>query len=184
MFSDGIFSPILTYILGATCLLFGGSNFFRPVKEYARFGLPLEGSAHAPPIPAYLLQQSSPEENEYQQLEFKIHHQQSSSYHESHQQHQHQQQQGVTGFASPLVYVKGSRDVTYGLTLMALQWQGGQETAITTLTGVMSLAGAVDGFVVWFYGGDKFVAKAFMHWAAFITFGTWALSRWASQQQQ
>ncbi|CRG84787.1 hypothetical protein PISL3812_01983 [Talaromyces islandicus] len=52
------------------------------------------------------------------------------------------------GAVSPLIYLKGVRETTYGLCLVALQYQN-QETAITTVAAVVSLAALSDGFVVW-----------------------------------
>ncbi|KAK0103277.1 hypothetical protein ONS95_005310 [Cadophora gregata] len=76
---------------------------------------------------------------------------------------------------SPYVYAKGIRDLTYGFTYFIFQLQG-QESAITTFTGIVCIAGFVDGILVWrFVGGWK--GKAFEHWGAIAVLGSWAVWR-------
>lgn len=77
------------------------------------------------------------------------------------------------GLVSPLIYIKALRESTYGLTLIALQYQG-LERAVTTMLVIMSLAGLGDGFLVWKYGGDGLKMKALGHWATFVGLLGWA----------
>ncbi|KAF3058528.1 hypothetical protein GL218_05926 [Daldinia childiae] len=79
-------------------------------------------------------------------------------------------------YASPVIYLKGIREITYGLALGALQYHG-YDDAVTIMTGVMSLAGLGDGIVVWFYGGDESRRKVFGHWGAFAALAGWSLWR-------
>jgi Domain of unknown function (DUF4267) len=73
---------------------------------------------------------------------------------------------------SPLIYLKSIRETTYGMAMIALQYQG-QEQALTTMIAIISLAGLVDGFVVFNYGRDMRI-KALGHWAFFFGFSWWA----------
>ena len=84
------------------------------------------------------------------------------------------------GSVSPLIYVKGIRELTLGLALLALQAQGGQGAAVTTVAGVVSLAGLGDAFIIWFHGGDGLRYKAGGHFATFLLFAGWAAWRAAS----
>ncbi|KAH8430767.1 DUF4267 domain-containing protein [Aspergillus melleus] len=77
---------------------------------------------------------------------------------------------------SPLIHLKGIRETSYGLALIALQYQG-QDVAVTTIAAICALAGLGDGFVVWKYGGEEFRVKALGHWLAFLGFGGWAAWR-------
>ncbi|RDW70675.1 DUF4267 domain-containing protein [Aspergillus mulundensis] len=54
--------------------------------------------------------------------------------------------------ASPLMYIKAIRESTYGVALIALQYQG-HEDALTTVAAVVSLAALADGFLVRAHGG-------------------------------
>ncbi|OTA98746.1 hypothetical protein M426DRAFT_17113 [Hypoxylon sp. CI-4A] len=80
------------------------------------------------------------------------------------------------GRVSPLMHLKGIREATYGLALGALQCQG-NDAAVTTLMGVISLAGLGDGIIVWFHAGDEMKHKAFGHVGAFVFLGGWSLWR-------
>lgn len=80
---------------------------------------------------------------------------------------------------SPFVFIKGSREVTYGLTLIVLQYQG-KVDAITTFAAIISLAALVDGLVVWFNGGQEFKHKAFGHLFAFVVIVGWVA--WRTRQ--
>ncbi|KND89553.1 hypothetical protein TOPH_05884 [Tolypocladium ophioglossoides CBS 100239] len=80
------------------------------------------------------------------------------------------------GFASPLMYFKGIREITFGLTLVALQWQG-NEDAVTTVAAVLSLARFGDGLVVWLNGGDELRWKALGHWITSAGFVGWVIWR-------
>lgn len=68
---------------------------------------------------------------------------------------------------SPFVYLKGIREITYGLAVMALQWWE-QEKAVTLILGLLSLAALGDGMVVWVHGGTSLQRKAFRHWTMFL----------------
>ncbi|KAL4981958.1 hypothetical protein BDW68DRAFT_195882 [Aspergillus falconensis] len=80
-----------------------------------------------------------------------------------------------TGPVSSLIYLKSIREITYGLALVALQYQG-EERAITTLAAVISLAGLGDGFVVWAFGAER-RGTAFNHWGTFVVLLGWAAWR-------
>ncbi|KAA8642904.1 DUF4267 domain-containing protein [Aspergillus tanneri] len=80
------------------------------------------------------------------------------------------------GAVSPLIHLKGIRETSYGIALIALQYQG-QETAVTTIATICAFVGLGDGFVVWKYGGEQLKMKALGHWVAFFGFGGWALWR-------
>lgn len=80
---------------------------------------------------------------------------------------------------SPLVYLKGSRELSYGLALVVLQYQGNVD-GVTAIAGIISLAGLVDGLVVWFSGGQGLKHKALGHFFAFVVLGSWAA--WRSHQ--
>ncbi|QMW46853.1 hypothetical protein COH20_001970 [Aspergillus flavus] len=77
------------------------------------------------------------------------------------------------GAVSPLMYIKGIREMSYGLTLLALQYYR-QETAVTIFAAVCALVGLADGFVVWANGGKALRMKAFGHWITCLGFGGWA----------
>ncbi|KAI1773448.1 hypothetical protein F4818DRAFT_422610 [Hypoxylon cercidicola] len=77
------------------------------------------------------------------------------------------------GHASPLMHLKGIREITYGLALGTLQYLG-QEDALTAVAGIFSLAGLVDGIVVWLNGGPALRRKAFGHWGAFVALAGWS----------
>ncbi|KAI1400031.1 hypothetical protein F4819DRAFT_386504 [Hypoxylon fuscum] len=88
------------------------------------------------------------------------------------------QQKGTAdvGSVSPLIYLKGIREITYGLALGVLQYQG-QDDAVTTIAGIISLAGLGDGIVIWLNGGDEFKHMAFGHWGSFVALAVWSLRR-------
>ncbi|KAI3396966.1 hypothetical protein diail_11366 [Diaporthe ilicicola] len=77
---------------------------------------------------------------------------------------------------SPLVFLKGIREATYGLALVVLQYQG-NVGAVTTFAAILALAALGDGFVVWLNGGRELRRKAFGHWFAFVLLGGWAAWR-------
>lgn len=78
---------------------------------------------------------------------------------------------------SPLIYIKGIRDVTYGLALVGLQYQG-NAAGVTTVTAVVALAALGDGLVIWFRGRRDGRRKAVEHWAVgFLGLGSWAAWR-------
>ena len=69
--------------------------------------------------------------------------------------------------------LKGIREGTYGLALVAFQYQG-NEAAVTAFAAILALAGLGDGFIIWFHGGEKLRYKAFGHWFAFGGLASWA----------
>lgn len=78
------------------------------------------------------------------------------------------------GAASPLMYFKAIRELSYGASLIALQKQG-QEAALTFLIGVLSLVRLADGAVVWWHGGEL-RWRALGHWitgAGFLGWFVW-----------
>ncbi|KAI9042034.1 DUF4267 domain-containing protein [Aspergillus affinis] len=141
------FSPIPSYLLGALCLALGLNSILRPSNEYPRFGLPFESG----PVGANArkVKPSKPT-----------------------------QPTGANdACVSPLIHLKGIRETSYGLALIALQYQG-QDVAVTTIAAICALAGLGDGVVVWKYGEEELrVKKALGHWMAFLGFGGWALWR-------
>ncbi|KAI1808631.1 hypothetical protein F4811DRAFT_500145 [Daldinia bambusicola] len=82
-----------------------------------------------------------------------------------------------TIFTSPLMYFKGIREISYGITLMALEWQG-NTAAVTTFAAVLSLVRFGDGLVIWLNGGEKLKFKALGHWITGLSFLGWAARRW------
>ncbi|KAF4960662.1 hypothetical protein FGADI_831 [Fusarium gaditjirri] len=82
------------------------------------------------------------------------------------------------GFISPLMYFKGLREISYGLTLMALQYQG-NESAVTTFSAILSFVRLGDGLVVWMNGGDELKFKAAGHWITGLGFVGWVVWRWS-----
>lgn len=80
------------------------------------------------------------------------------------------------GSASPLVYLKGLREVSYGLTFMAFQQQGHVE-AITVFAAIVSLVRFGDGLVVWLKGGKERY-RAWGHWIPGFGCLGWAIWRW------
>ncbi|KAI1088494.1 hypothetical protein F5B19DRAFT_425465 [Rostrohypoxylon terebratum] len=139
--------PIPAYFIGAGSILLGVHCFVRPTQEYGRFGLPLE--------PAPRAKRDRGEKRERGERR-------SSSAEE--------------GRASPLVYIKGVREVTYGVALGVLKWLK-HDDAVTALTAVLALAGLGDGVVVWLHGGEKNRRKAVGHWGAFLILGGWSVWR-------
>ncbi|KAE8153696.1 hypothetical protein BDV25DRAFT_136635 [Aspergillus avenaceus] len=77
------------------------------------------------------------------------------------------------GIVSPLIYLKGIREVTYGLTLIGLQFWG-VATGVTVALAAFSLAGLGDAVVVWRYGGNQLRNKALGHGVTFVGMMGWA----------
>ncbi|PWY75998.1 hypothetical protein BO94DRAFT_473795 [Aspergillus sclerotioniger CBS 115572] len=77
------------------------------------------------------------------------------------------------GAVSPLMYLKGIRETSYGLALIALQYQG-QDTALTTFAAILALTAFADGLLVWRHGGDTLKMKAFGHWLTFVGLAGWS----------
>ncbi|KAI1106941.1 hypothetical protein F4804DRAFT_299575 [Jackrogersella minutella] len=88
-----------------------------------------------------------------------------------------QQSASNGGFASPLMYFKGIREISYGVTLMVLQQQG-NESAVTTFAAILSLVRFGDGLVVWLNGGGELRWKALGHWITGASFVGWVMRRW------
>lgn len=80
------------------------------------------------------------------------------------------------GAVSPLIYIKAIRDVSYGLALVGLQYQG-NAAGVTTVTAVVALAALGDGLVVWFRGERVERWKAMEHWVGSLGLGSWAAWR-------
>ncbi|KKY35522.1 hypothetical protein UCDDA912_g04483 [Diaporthe ampelina] len=89
---------------------------------------------------------------------------------------EHAQPDTKTRRHSPLIFLKGTRETTYGLALILLQYQG-NVNAVTTMAAVISLAGLADGLVVWLNGGQELRHKTFGHWFASVVLGCWAAWR-------
>ncbi|KAI1469388.1 uncharacterized protein F4812DRAFT_327601 [Daldinia caldariorum] len=85
--------------------------------------------------------------------------------------------ESITSFTSPLMYFKGIREISYGMTLIALEWQG-NTAAVTTFAAVLSLVRFGDGLVVWLSGCEKLKFKALGHWITGLSFLGWAARRW------
>lgn len=83
---------------------------------------------------------------------------------------------GADGSTSPLMYFKAIREVSYGAALIALQQQG-QEFALTTLIGILSLVRLADGAVVWWHGGESLRSRALGHWITGVGFLGWFVWR-------
>ena len=66
------------------------------------------------------------------------------------------------GAISPLIYLKGIREASYGAAFIAFQYQGNY-AGVTTMAGIMGLAAIADGVLVWLYGGEDGRPKAFGH---------------------
>ncbi|KAI1462682.1 hypothetical protein F4805DRAFT_452507 [Annulohypoxylon moriforme] len=142
--------PIPAYFIGAGSILLGVNCFFRPTQEYGRFGLPLE------PAP-----RSKRDRGEKR---------------ERGERGERRSSSAEEGRASPLIHLKGIREVTYGLSLGVLKWLK-HDDAVTAFTAIIALAGLGDGLVIWFNGGEKNRKKAWGHWGAFLILGGWSVWR-------
>lgn len=80
------------------------------------------------------------------------------------------------GPVSPFIYVKGLRELSYGLLLIALQRQG-DVAGVTTVLGVAAAVALGDGLVVWFHGGGELRHRAAGHWGGCLLLGSWAAWR-------
>ncbi|RSL56267.1 hypothetical protein CEP53_006851 [Fusarium sp. AF-6] len=80
------------------------------------------------------------------------------------------------GGVSPLMYFKGLREISYGLTLMELQRQG-NEDAVTTFAAILSIVRIGDGLVVWLKGGEELKWRAMGHWITGVGFVGWVIWR-------
>ncbi|KAI2470952.1 hypothetical protein F4781DRAFT_155768 [Annulohypoxylon bovei var. microspora] len=140
--------PIPAYFIGAGSILLGVNCFIRPTQEYGRFGLPLE------PAPRSKRERGEKRERGSER----------------------RPSGAEEGRASPLIHLKGIREVTYGLSLGVLKWLK-HDDAVTAFTAIMALAGLGDGFVIWFNGGEKNRKKAWGHWGTFVILGGWSVWR-------
>ncbi|KAK7997426.1 hypothetical protein PG989_005466 [Apiospora arundinis] len=61
------------------------------------------------------------------------------------------------------LYSKAGRDLVFGLSFFALQYQGNMR-AVVALEGLVTLVGFVDGFAVWKYGADDARPLAWSYW--------------------
>ncbi|UNI20482.1 hypothetical protein JDV02_006563 [Purpureocillium takamizusanense] len=153
------FSPLPSYLFGTAFLGLSLSAILAPRREYARFGLPLETTTTtSSSTPARVIINHNNNNNNN-----------SGSGSDG--------SDGSDGFASPLMYLKGIRELTYGAALLALQWQG-NEPAVTTLVGVLAFAALGDGCVIWAHGGEALRGKAWGHWLPGLGFLGWAAWRW------
>ncbi|KAJ4181314.1 hypothetical protein NW755_011099 [Fusarium falciforme] len=84
------------------------------------------------------------------------------------------------GGISPLMYFKGLREISYGLTLMVLQRQG-NEDAVTTFAAILSAVRIGDGLVVWIKGGEELRWRAMGHWITGVGFAGWVIWRCSYQ---
>lgn len=74
------------------------------------------------------------------------------------------------------MYFKGLPEISYGATLMALQWQG-NEAANMMFAAILSLIRLGDGLIVWLHGGDKLRYRAAGHWITGAGFIGWVTRR-------
>lgn len=81
-----------------------------------------------------------------------------------------------TGTVSPLMYFKALREVSYGATLVALQYQG-NERAVTTFAAILAVVRVGDGTVIWLNGGEELKWNAVGHWITGVGFFAWVLWR-------
>lgn len=109
---------------------------------------------------------------------------------ESAQPQSHKHLQGTTDIpeespdtaVSPLIYIKGVRDVTYGLALVGLQHQG-DAGGVTTVAAAVALAALGDGLVLWLStcrgaGRRRRRRVAVQHWVVgLLGLGSWAAWR-------
>ena len=137
------FSSIPSYLLGTIFTASGIISFVPPSTEYQTFGFPLPTSTS---IPIHHLSDTKPPSSA--------------------------RTPPPAPTISPYVYAKGMRDLTYGLTYFIFQLHG-QVSAITTFTGIVCIAGFVDGLLVWRFGGGL-RGKAKEHFAAVVVLGSWA----------
>lgn len=61
------------------------------------------------------------------------------------------------------LYSKAGRDLVFGLSFFALQYQGNMR-AIVALEGLVTIVGFVDGFAVWMYGAKEARPLAWSYW--------------------
>ena len=80
------------------------------------------------------------------------------------------------GSVSPLMYIKGIREITFGLTLNVLQHQG-QHVAVTLFASILCFTRLADGAVVWLRGGRELRYRAWGHWLTGVGMGVLVLGR-------
>ncbi|KAK7927440.1 hypothetical protein PG985_004438 [Apiospora marii] len=61
------------------------------------------------------------------------------------------------------LYSKAGRDLVFGLSFFALQYQGNMR-AIVALEGLVTIVGFVDGLAVWVYGAKEARPLAWSYW--------------------
>ncbi|KAI0480924.1 hypothetical protein GGR56DRAFT_671979 [Xylariaceae sp. FL0804] len=99
---------------------------------------------------------------------------------EDHPQQQKQSAGAVPAPASALsptaagwVYVKGTREISYGVVVALLQYQG-LDTALTSVLAVVSFLGLADGYIVGTRGGSRLRHKAAGHGLVGVCIAGWA----------
>ncbi|KAI9147587.1 hypothetical protein HJFPF1_12615 [Paramyrothecium foliicola] len=76
------------------------------------------------------------------------------------------------GSASPLMYLKGIREISYGTIMVALQLQK-LEDALTTVAAVLTFVRLGDGLIVWLHEGNDLRFRAWGHWITGAAFAGW-----------
>lgn len=142
------YSPIHAYAVGAGCLALGLHASLRPRHEYPRFGLRFESTrAPHPREKATIATPANDDDDD--------------------------DEQSGAGSVSPLIYLKAIREASYGVALIALQYQG-NAAGVTTMTAVFALVALGDGAVVWWCGGKALRHKAWGHWVGGLGLAGWA----------
>ncbi|KAK7958603.1 hypothetical protein PG988_013451 [Apiospora saccharicola] len=70
---------------------------------------------------------------------------------------------GITRVLRAHLYSKAGRDLVFGLSFFALQYQGNMR-AVVALEGLVTIVGFVDGFAVWKYGAEEARPLAWSYW--------------------
>jgi hypothetical protein len=81
-----------------------------------------------------------------------------------------------SGQISPLIFFKGVREISYGLTILLLQRQGLDE-ALTTFALVLAGVRVADGAVVWWKGGEGLRYKSIGHFLTGAMMVYWGWQR-------
>lgn len=84
--------------------------------------------------------------------------------------------QGRLGGVSPLIYIKSNREVSYGLMLIALQYQG-NEAAVATVAALVGAVALNDALVIWLHTSDELRHKAWGHGIFGVVFLAWAAAK-------
>lgn len=72
---------------------------------------------------------------------------------------------------SPYLFAMAVRQLALGLSLMVFEATD-SPNGVETIAAAVCLVGAVDGWIVWVYGGEL-RDKAWNHWVGTIVTGTW-----------